>query len=46
MIDWGHTLCVSPELKLTLLSLIDILWSAEAKDSSGNEMPEVPSGKP
>jgi hypothetical protein len=31
--------------KLTLFSLIDILWSAEEEDSNGHEMPEVPSGK-
>lgn len=31
--------------KLTLFSLIDILWSIEAEESSGDEMPEVPSGK-
>jgi hypothetical protein len=31
--------------KLTLFSLIDILWSAEEEESSGHEMPEVPSGK-
>jgi hypothetical protein len=42
----GDTHCLCPrKLKLTLFSLIDILWSTEAEESSGDAMPEVPSRK-